>query len=1078
MKYNVVFKFLAVALCALMLLGAVGSAAGILVMTEGGLYDRTVSEVRQERIESDARGLASLIAENYADVEYGGYPEELMENDALDFWSGWFYGSFDPELSHYTLTDAEGNVVETGGTEGLRGSQVFSFSVSDPYRHVISIAPAQETEIVIGNEEDSVENHIPDGGAEVYGISFTYDGGSESMGSVDAFGYIEDYGTYVRFWSYGALAIPGGALTSLTFRDGDDNVLYGRTGSNIGGFIQYEDETLVYDSSLAFTGSAGALVDAVPPEGADVYSFSLKYDSSVDGGSGISSADPVGVLSYDDDGNLLFQASVKWAEIPSDAVFHYAEFRDKEGNMLYRTTDEFTGIHMTNPEGGLLAIRFTPLAEDTPELETFRETTDATEVTIPATVPQITDGSLGVAQTGLNIYSLPSVNSETAGRLEAGTEVEIIVRETVEGVDWGQIDGGWIMLEHVTPVTAPAAAAALLSEATVPEETAAAETVTETTVPEATVPETVPEEASTQPEEPATDVAFISDKVYTDTYWDEDTQQNMEVCYRYAAMPEMTVELRVAPGGFRYDAEFELLEIVWNYRNDLFWVLGVSLLLFAVLAVYLCCAAGKKPGSVEIHAGGFNCIPLDAYLAGGGALIFGLMALVANYADNLVSQNITLAAACVAGAGYFMCLIFVGFCFACAAQFKTPGGYWWRNSLFFRCIDLLVKLIHGFFKFCVWLARKLPAVFRLLKGCVLAVLRLIQRPQVWLWEKIRGAFRRLGKWIRHYYGLLPMIWQWVLVGFIMVLTLFVALASGSGLAVVLSLCACVAAVLYGAYCFGILLESAGRMSKGDLDTKVEEKYLVGSFGDFAENLNDLADVAVVAAQKQLKSERMKTELITNVSHDIKTPLTSIINYVDLLQKPHTPQEEKTYLEVLDRQSQRLKKLIDDLMEMSKASTGNLTVDITRLDAAEAVNQALGEFADKLEKARLTPVFRRPEQSIAMMADGRLVWRVLSNLLCNAVKYALSGTRLYIDLVELEGKVIISLKNISREELNVEADELMERFVRGDDSRNTEGSGLGLNIAKTLMELQKGQLQLLVDGDLFKVTLIFPGADEN
>ena len=323
-----------------------------------------------------------------------------------------------------------------------------------------------------------------------------------------------------------------------------------------------------------------------------------------------------------------------------------------------------------------------------------------------------------------------------------------------------------------------------------------------------------------------------------------------------------------------------------------------------------------------------------------------------------------------------------------------------------------------------------------------------------------------------------MIWQWVLVGFIMVLTLFVALASGSGLAVVLSLCACVAAVLYGAYCFGILLESAGRMSKGDLDTKVEEKYLVGYFGDFAENLNDLADVAVVAAQKQLKSERMKTELITNVSHDIKTPLTSIINYVDLLQKPHTPQEEKTYLEVLDRQSQRLKKLIDDLMEMSKASTGNLTVDITRLDAAEAVNQALGEFADKLEKARLTPVFRRPEQSIAMMADGRLVWRVLSNLLSNAVKYALSGTRLYIDLVELEGKVIISLKNISREELNVEADELMERFVRGDDSRNTEGSGLGLNIAKTLMELQKGQLQLLVDGDLFKVTLIFPGADEN
>ena len=233
----------------------------------------------------------------------------------------------------------------------------------------------------------------------------------------------------------------------------------------------------------------------------------------------------------------------------------------------------------------------------------------------------------------------------------------------------------------------------------------------------------------------------------------------------------------------------------------------------------------------------------------------------------------------------------------------------------------------------------------------------------------------------------------------------------------------------------------------------------------------------MAAQKQLKSERMKTELITNVSHDIKTPLTSIINYVDLLQKPHTPEEEKTYLEVLNRQSQRLKKLIEDLMEMSKASTGNLTADITKLDAVESVNQALGEFADKLEKAQLTPVFRHPEESVAMMADGRLAWRVLSNLLSNTVKYALPGTRVYIDVMALEGKVIISLKNISRDELNVDADELMERFVRGDDSRNTEGSGLGLNIAKTLMELQKGQLQLLVDGDLFKVTLIFPGATE-
>ena len=202
-------------------------------------------------------------------------------------------------------------------------------------------------------------------------------------------------------------------------------------------------------------------------------------------------------------------------------------------------------------------------------------------------------------------------------------------------------------------------------------------------------------------------------------------------------------------------------------------------------------------------------------------------------------------------------------------------------------------------------------------------------------------------------------------------------------------------------------------------------------------------------------------------------MTSIIYYVDLMKKPHDPADDKVYLDVLDRQSQRLKKLIDDLMEMSKASTGNLSVSISQLDAAEAVNQALGEFADKLDAADLHPVFRHPEEPILMLADGRLVWRVLSNILSNAVKYALPGTRLYVDLIYLNGNAVISVKNISREELNVGAEELMERFVRGDTSRNTEGSGLGLNIAKSLMELQGGQLHLLVDGDLFKVTLIFP-----
>jgi signal transduction histidine kinase len=283
-------------------------------------------------------------------------------------------------------------------------------------------------------------------------------------------------------------------------------------------------------------------------------------------------------------------------------------------------------------------------------------------------------------------------------------------------------------------------------------------------------------------------------------------------------------------------------------------------------------------------------------------------------------------------------------------------------------------------------------------------------------------------------------------------------------------------IFYTLHAFKILLDGAKRMSQGDLDTQVDTDQLMGGFTEFATHLNALADVAVVAAQKQMRSERMRAELITNVTHDIKTPLTSIINYVDLLQKPHTENQGEEYLDVLARQSQRMKKLVDDLMDMSKAATGNMTVEMTEMDAVEAVNQALGEFSDKLAAVPLYPVIRCPEEKLMIRGDGRLVWRTLSNLLQNAVKYALPGTRLYVDMACVEGNVVISLKNVSREELNISADELMERFVRGDASRNTEGSGLGLNIARSLMELQKGQLRILVDGDLFKTSLIFPAGD--
>ena len=600
--------------------------------------------------------------------------------------------------------------------------------------------------------------------------------------------------------------------------------------------------------------------------------------------------------------------------------------------------------------------------------------------------------------------------------------------------------------------------------------------------------ESVPTEATQPPTVPA-QMAKETELNY-DSYYDYELDKMVEFAFTYQNLPPYTVELYLMPDAMPEAYGWTMLHRLWDVRYQLFWVLGISALCFAVFMVWLCVAAGRKKGTDEIKAGGLNCIPLDLYLVGVGFL--GCLAVVmgAEVLYFLMRETPKILIPVALLGGFAVCLMIVAFFFACAAQFKTKEGYWWHNSLTGRCLRGIVWLWNKFIDICVWFFSRLPnflrKVFRKLKLWTVALFTLIWRALNWLWnifthicrrswELTKATCRWMGNKITAFFSLLPLMWQWLVTGAVLLLAVTFALLTRSEGFLVLVLCASFAVILHGATSFGQLLEAAKRMGKGDLETKVEDKHLIGAFKDFAGDLNALADVAVVAARNQLKSERMKTELITNVSHDIKTPLTSIINYVDLLQKPHTEEEQEMYLEVLSRQSNQLKKLIEDLMEMSKASTGNMAVDIMAVNAEEAVNQALGEFADKFERIQLTPVFRQPEEPIYMKADGRLAWRVLSNLLSNVYKYALPGTRLYIDLMELEGKVLISLKNISREELNVSADELLERFVRGDVSRNTEGSGLGLNIAQSLMELQKGQLQLLVDGDLFKVTLVFPAA---
>jgi signal transduction histidine kinase len=273
--------------------------------------------------------------------------------------------------------------------------------------------------------------------------------------------------------------------------------------------------------------------------------------------------------------------------------------------------------------------------------------------------------------------------------------------------------------------------------------------------------------------------------------------------------------------------------------------------------------------------------------------------------------------------------------------------------------------------------------------------------------------------------------------------------------------------------FSKIKDGAERLSEGILDKPVDTTGMKFFMKDFGDDINRISDGVSLVVNNQMKSERMKTELITNVSHDIKTPLTSIINYVDLLEKEDIEGEKaKEYMDVISRQSIRLKKLIEDLIEASKAQSGALEVNMDKIDPGVLLTQAVGEYADKLEAANVELVLNKPEAEMHIMADGRHLFRVFANLLGNISKYAQSGTRAYVDLNVRDGKAIMEFKNISHEQLNISGDELMERFVRGDESRTTEGNGLGLSIARSLTELMKGTMDLSVDGDLFKVTLTF------
>ena len=346
-------------------------------------------------------------------------------------------------------------------------------------------------------------------------------------------------------------------------------------------------------------------------------------------------------------------------------------------------------------------------------------------------------------------------------------------------------------------------------------------------------------------------------------------------------------------------------------------------------------------------------------------------------------------------------------------------------------------------------ARVLRLLWRILRGVTL-----------WLWRIVTG---------------IPLVWKTALVTAALAFLEFILYVSPSRdpLFLVVKVLE-ILAVLAIALNLRTLEKNGKQLSEGDLSTPVDTKRLFGAFRRYGQAMNRLQSGMESAVQEQMRAERMKTELITNVSHDIKTPLTSIVNYVDLLKKEDIPSPAaREYITVLDRQSKRLKKLTKDLVEASKASSGALPVDLQPTDVSVLFSQITGEYQDRLADCHLTLVTQPPAGQPVVLADSKLLSRVMDNLVSNICKYAMPETRVYVSGVTADGQMTMSFKNISRAELNISPDELMERFVRGDTSRHTEGSGLGLSIARSLVHLMGGTFRLSIDADLFRADVTLP-----
>ena len=458
--------------------------------------------------------------------------------------------------------------------------------------------------------------------------------------------------------------------------------------------------------------------------------------------------------------------------------------------------------------------------------------------------------------------------------------------------------------------------------------------------------------------------------------------------------------------------------------GSVLWLIGM---------VWLTVTAGRKPKDEEIHLNGFDRwyteiaagAVIGIWLA--GTIISGT--LIANSSLGYSHAVVTVIVTCLICGTYTMAWFLIGYL---SLVRRIKAGTLWKNSLIRTVLKWIGKCSGKLSDFARAFSRNTAEKIKVLL--------------------VGGAFLFL---------------QFLIIG---------CGFTGAGVFLIILLIVDAAAVIFiirKADGLDLIMDGLKKISDGELQYKIKTDTLTGKQKVMAEYINNIGSGLDAAVENSLKKERMQTELITNVSHDLKTPLTSIINYVDLMKRENpTDPKIQEYLRILDEKSQRLKVLTEDVVEASKASTGNIKLEMNDIDFVEMVQQVIGEFEEKFQEKNLTMMVHFTDEPSIIYADGQRMWRVLENVFGNVVKYAMEGTRVYAEISNRNKKVTFSLKNISAQPLNISADELTERFIRGDVARNTEGSGLGLSIAKSLTELQGGEFKLYLDGDLFKVMITF------